>query len=83
MKRERTEYGKEMVKENEGDNDNGESSVLFEKDSSGFVCLICDKIFQEKRALEQHIQAKNEQSDCPLCDEVFPLGTALVKHTDE
>ena len=60
-----------------------DESVRMEKETSGSVCLSCDKTFSEKRALDQHMEAKHSQSECPICDEVFPQGEALEKHTDE
>ena len=60
-----------------------DDSVVFDKETSGPVCLTCDKRFPVKRALDQHMQAKHNQGECPLCDETFPLGAALEEHTDE
>ena len=65
------------------DEEKEEETVSFEKEISGPVCLTCNKKFPEKSALDQHMHAKHNKGECPLCDEVFPLGAALEKHTDE
>ena len=77
---------KELSGIEESDEENEErtnESIVFDKETSGTLCLICDKPFPQKRALEQHMEAKHNQGECPLCDELFPLGITLEKHTDE
>ena len=65
------------------DVDTEEETVNMDNETSGSVCLTCNKTFPIKRALEQHMQAKHIQSECPICDEVFPRGEALERHTEE
>lgn len=71
-----------VVEENENEDDE-EEIVVMEKETSGSVCLTCDKTFPEKRSLDQHMQAKHNLAECPICDEAYPQGKILEKHTDE
>ena len=72
-----------MGMEESNDKEKETETVTLDKVTSGPVCLTCNKKFPEKSALDQHMHAKHSQGECPLCDEVFPLGTALENHTDE
>ena len=74
---------KELSGIEESDEEVEEESISMDKDTSGSVCLICDKKFSEIRALEQHMQAKHKQGECPICDKVFRQGRELENHTDE
>jgi uncharacterized Zn-finger protein len=47
-----------------------------------FVCLKCNKEFEIKAGLEQHIKSKNHGYSCTECDKVFINEKGLQQHTE-
>ena len=54
--------------------------VQMNKESSGPICLPCDRRFVSERDLENHINAKHQPKICPLCDEAFKNKLNLISH---
>ena len=65
------------------DNEIEVEAVQMDNETSGTICLICNKKFPVKKALDQHMQAKHNQGECPICDESFPIGSVLTRHTNQ
>ena len=42
--------------------------VRMDKESSGPICLPCDRRFVKESDLEKHINAKHQPKKCPICD---------------
>lgn len=47
------------------------SNVQMDKETSGHLCLTCDKRFRTNRDLENHIEVKHVVQECSLCIKIL------------
>ena len=55
-------------------------SVTLNKDTSGHLCVTCDKRFLSNNNLERHIEEKHDVHECPMCDEICTNKKELERH---
>ena len=62
-----------------------ETKISTKNSSKKFNCLLCEKTFQYKRGLTEHIKEKhsNIEYSCDKCEEVFTKANNLSRHVRE
>ena len=57
-------------------------TVKMDKNTSGHLCVSCDKRFKSNGDLEKHIKSKHDVPECPLCEKIFVNKKTLETHVD-
>ena len=71
----------EETREEQGGRKEKESSdVQMNKDITSSFCVTCKRNFLSDRDLDNHMNAKHQSKECPICDETYANKLELVRH---